>query len=480
MSNPIVTENLNTGTTAWLVTNAATSEIQAYVDATAYNAGSTVTFFVSTQVAGAAYSVTIYRLGYYGGTGACQKAQTTGRVGVAQGYWTSGAGLVSCPTAIIDGTTHLTEAGWTSTDTWAIPSNAVPGVYIAQFTDANGKQTYCNFVVRGKGNEDYVYVRPYTTDAAYTQWGGYSLYQPGGGPATKVSFNRPSERFAGCAGLFQYEINGIKWLESQGYNLAYLSNVDLHSNGSQLLSYKAYLSAGHDEYWSLEIRNAVESARASGIGLAFFGANACYWQIRMEADAASHANRTVVCYKVASGTYSNDPDYGVDDTRITTQWRDIYLRKPENALIGIMYYDNTQGSNYAWAVDASATPSYLTGTGLVDGTSYGSDLVGNEWDNTLSSPGSQPAGLQIIGTSSATGVNHGTSNSNTTTYIGVGGALVFATGSLGLTYALDAFRYQAANVAVIPGIQALFAHIMTALIRPKNPTGFSSFASGHR
>src|SRR5947209_3363055 len=127
MANPIVTENALTGTTAWKVTQAATTQIQCYADQVSVAPGATINFFVSTQVAATSYTVTIYRLGWYGGTGGCLKSTSSGRTGQAQGYF-DGANLQNCPTAIIDNTTHLMEAGWTSTDSWTVPSNAVTGV----------------------------------------------------------------------------------------------------------------------------------------------------------------------------------------------------------------------------------------------------------------------------------------------------------------------------------------------------------------
>ena len=82
----------------------------------------------------------------------------------------------------------------------------VPG--LAQFTDQNGKQTYCSFVVRGNRPADYVYLRPTTTDCAYNNWGGWSLYtNPTVG--VKVSFNRPDWNGGGTGGLFQLEIGAL-------------------------------------------------------------------------------------------------------------------------------------------------------------------------------------------------------------------------------------------------------------------------------
>src|SRR5207302_4703251 len=153
-------------------------------------------------------------------------------------------------------------------------------------------------------------------------------------------------------------------------------------------------------------------------------------------------NRTIVCYKVTTSgaNLANDPQYGVNNTIVTSLWRDAVLGRPENTMIGIMYSSyitNVPGNNAAWVVDASADTSYFAGTGLVAGQSYGTDLVGYEWDKQKSGG---PSNLKIIGTSNITDVNSAVDHSNTTTYVAPSGALIFATGSIAWTWALDTFR----------------------------------------
>jgi hypothetical protein len=43
-------------------------------------------------------------------------------------------------------------------------------------------------------------------------------------------------------------IDAIRWLEQRGYDVSYLSDVDVHEDPAQLLHQRAYLSLGHDEY----------------------------------------------------------------------------------------------------------------------------------------------------------------------------------------------------------------------------------------
>ena len=145
-------------------------------------------------------------------------------------------------------------------------------------------------------------------------------------------------------------------------------------------------------------------------------------------------------------------------------------------MIGIMYTSYNTNTYVTWTVDTAAMSPLLTGTGLTPGQSYGSDLLGYEIDTVF--PGG-PNNLQILGSSAFTDINTKQLTSNTTTFIAAGGALVFASGSIGWTYGLDTYRYGGSGTAV-PGIQQLMAHIMTALIRGNNLTGFAAFAASHR
>ena len=132
--------------------------------------------------------------------------------------------------------------------------------------------------------------------------------------AVKVSFDRP---FAddGSGLVLNWDIQFIRWVEQAVYDVTYSSDVYTHANGGELLNHRAFLSIGHNEYWSNEMVNSVQNARDAGINVAFFGANPIYWQVRYEASAAGVANRVLVCYKNAT----IDP---VQGPTTTVRWRD--------------------------------------------------------------------------------------------------------------------------------------------------------------
>jgi len=480
--NVIVRENALQGTTGWKIPPgyAASTQIQAYASATSVSPGQKLTFYVSTQVDGTLYSIGFYRLGWYGGWGGRLKLLLANQVGHAQGYYDSHAHrLLNCSSCLTDLKVGLIEANWQPSYTLAVPSDWVTGVYLAKFADANGLQTYVPFDVLGNDHSTYFIVTSDTTFEAYNTWGGLSLYEADSNifaennnlpRGVKVSFDRPYTEEFGSGHILVFEADAIRWMEQQGYDVSYMSSVDLHEHPRQLLQHLAYLSIGHDEYWTKEMRDGVEYARDHGVSLGFFGANIAYWQMRFEPDSKGIPDRTIVCYKVQTdhNDLALDPLYGKDDARVTSQWRYPIINRPENALLGVMYSELNDQSSFPWQVSPQANSPLLNGTGLQPGSSYGCGLVGYEWDRVFAN-GATPAGLHIIGASTAKNNKGQPDVSNTTYYIATSGALVFAAGSIYWTTSLDSYRLNQANACsnqnpVVPGIQKLMANVMVTLV----------------
>src|SRR6266487_1184108 len=200
ISNIIVNENAHLGTNSWQIPydKGASTQIQAYASAMSVSPGQKLTFYVSTQIEGAPYSISIYRLGWYRGLGGRLMSFQADQTGHAQGYYDlSNNRLVGCNSCRVDTQTGLVEAHWQPSYTLTVPSDWTTGVYLAKFTDANDMQTYAPFDVRGNAHSAYVVVTSDTTYAAYNNWGGYSLYTynslntNGLGRGVKVSFDRP-------------------------------------------------------------------------------------------------------------------------------------------------------------------------------------------------------------------------------------------------------------------------------------------------
>jgi hypothetical protein len=467
--NVIQRENQLAGSSAWVTPPAkrASNQIQAYLSATSVRPGRVLTMYVSVSRDKTQYTMDVYRLGWYGGAGA-RLLMSAKQVGQAQGYYDQLRGrLFGCLTCRVDTRLGLVEANWKASYRLTIPDNWVTGVYMAKFTDEQGMQTYATFDVTGDDQSTYVLVTADTTVAAYNEWGGYSLYLARVGligHARKVSFDRPISGWGEEQGLM-YDIDGIRWVEQHGYDISYLSSTDLHEAPDQLLTHKAYLTFGHDEYWSRQMRDGVLRARDAGVGIGFFGANISYWQIRFEPDSRGASDRTIVCYKEAPA----DPLLGSNNRLVTTRWRESPVNEPENALIGLMYEAYAvQPNGYPWQLAYSAQSDLLAGTNLLPGARYGCDLVGYEWDRTFAN-GRAPANLKVIASSPTVDHTGVPGLSQTAYYVASSGALVFAAGTVDWTFALDDYRLFdnprcVGHTQAVPGLQQLMSNVMAALI----------------
>src|SRR5207249_8183962 len=96
---------------------------------------------------------------------------------------------------------------------------------------------------------------------------------------------------------------------------------------TSLLNHHGFISAGHDEYWSMAMYNAVARARDSGVNLAFLGADDVSWQVRYGPSASGAPDRVLICYKSAS----LDP---VQNNTTTVHFRDPQVNMPEQLLVG--------------------------------------------------------------------------------------------------------------------------------------------------
>jgi len=477
--NAIVIENQKTGTTAWQIpsTSQATTEIVGYGDATSINKGQAINFKVSLAQAGQ-YRIDVYRLGYYGGTGGRLITSITGLNGVVQ------AG----PT--IDSNTRLVEYKWNTSYTLQTGNDWTSGLYFAKLTDSRtGRQNYIQFVLRDDNRPaDIGFQDAIATAAAYNNYGGYSLYgfnSSGGQRAYQVSFDRPFQYNTSSASeqfnnTLTWEYNMTRWLESQGYDVTYYTNLDASTNPLQLYSQKTFLSVGHDEYWSMEQRNNVEQARDNGTNLAFFSANTAYWQVRFEPSTSGQANRVMTVYKDTSGIGTGaalDPIAQTNPAAATTLFRSPEVNRPENALLGVAYTGDLgsagiyQGFDY---VVSNASDPYYANTGLQNGDKL-TGLVGYEWDAVLNN-GFTPAGLVVLSQSPVQpqgglpplppGTN--TTIANAVRYTAASGAKVFSTGSIQWVWGLDS--YGVMNPRVDTRAQQIAVNVFLDMgVKPKTP-----------
>lgn len=318
-SDLIREENAKPGTRDWMNTKVRIDPktkyrspwIEGYASHTSIRPGEDITFYVSANPA-SEVKIKVFRLGYYGGAG---------------GRLVLDMRPLACdpqPDPPI-GEMRLRECRWKGTVGIGIPEDWVSGVYLAQLTEKReGLQSYIIFVVRDDRKADFLFQVSDNTWNAYNRWPSqFSLYDDGKkewywGPDVRVSFDRPYGKYCqildaplsvGSGEHLLWEFPFAFWMEKQGYDVTYISNVDTHADPAGLKRAKAWLSIGHDEYWSREMFANMLQAVKDGLNLGFFSGNAIcgVTPYGPSADGRPHRNLTRV------GKYSGPEDWETKD-----------------------------------------------------------------------------------------------------------------------------------------------------------------------
>lgn len=425
MTTAIAEENALPGDAGWWSgKHAPAGAIEGYSSSAGLHPGARLELHVSTNPP-ARYHVDVYRLGWYGGKGGrllARHPEQGESYGVARGG-PEDAGL------------EIKSASWPVTDSVWVGDHWLSGQYVARLVLASGEHAGTSSFVPFVVLESPVRRAPalvqlgVTTDAAYNNWGGKSLYasnSSGGEPAVKVTLDRPAptwhEANLNARSPFVWDLQLIRFLEREGYDIAYTTDLDVHREPWTLSDRALAMTSGHDEYWTAEMRDAWDSALAGGVNIACMGANTCYWQIRLEDEG-----RTVVEYRRRGA----DPE--ADPGRITERFRDLDPPRPEAGLFGVQYQDGMKSPKDPprdYVVAAPADDPWLTGTGLQPGDVL-PDRVGYEWDALQE--GFEPAGRTVL-------LHHDDpvlSHADCVRWRSSSGSVVFATGSLQFSWALD-------------------------------------------
>jgi Domain of unknown function (DUF4082)/Bacterial Ig-like domain/Bacterial Ig domain len=477
-ANPIEAENCLTGnpSSQWDVSGAGDQTVQGFATDISFNKSTTgnprsVSFKINTPAN--AYTIDIYRMGYYAGMGARLVASILPSASLPQ----------TQPACMTNAATKLYDCGnWAVSASWAIPTTATSGIYFAKLTRPDtGGSSHIFFIIRDdSSHSSLLFQTSDETWQAYNDWANGSLYGSTttnfdvNNRAFKVSYNRPFHTRVmenGVSWVFNSEYPMVRWLEANGYDVTYFSGMDTDRNGSLLLQHKVFMSVGHDEYWSGGQRANVEAARAGGVHLAFFSGNEIFWKTRWEnsIDGTNTPYRTLVCYKETHANSVIDPQ---DPPTWTGTWRDTRFSppadggRPENALSGTIFMVNgpeipplsikipaADGNMRFWrSTTVAGQPSGQTVT-LPAGS------LGFEWDIDADN-GFRPAGLFHLSTATynissdflldfGSTYGSGTATHNMTLYRAASGALAFSAGSIQWSWGLDA-HHDAPDYAAFP------------------------------
>lgn len=282
-------ENKKPGTTDWQLTRVRvnqgqfrTSLIEGYCSHQSISAGETLSVFVSTEPA-RQFTLDVYRMGYYGGTGA--RLMTT--LGPLSGTTQPVPEIGPLPG-------RLRECRWEPSVELKIPPDWPSGVYLGKLTTIPVSksepywQSYVIFIVRDDRPADILFQCSDNTWQAYNRWpANESLYtHPDGAhaPGVAVSFDRPYGKYTqifdaalsiGSGEFLLWEFPLCYWLEQHGYDVTYGSNRDALDPGF-LTRCRTFLSVGHDEYWDIRQYHATETAIDAGVNVLWLSGNSVF------------------------------------------------------------------------------------------------------------------------------------------------------------------------------------------------------------
>lgn len=383
--------------------SAGRGELWCYTDALSYSGGDTVRLCVSSTHS--TYRLTIVRDG-------AQALPVLERQ-VRDGRWQETPEQCS-----------VLGCGWAPALEFRVAEDWPSGAYRVTLTAAgsDGKELEAHhlFIVRPRAGAKpgrILQVAATGSWTAYNTWGGSNHYQGITGPkrnqyAPTVSLERPwcrgfvvlpedaprvplevtpapgtppryphmewafahgySNKYA-SAGWASYDRHFLQWAERAGFAVDLASQHELHFHPEILEGYDCVVFVGHDEYWTWEMRDAVDRYVDDGGRVARFAGN-FMWQTRLE-----RGGKAQTCYKYRSR--AEDPVYkSADRARTTGSWEAPEIGRPGASTFGL---NATNGLYAGWGACAPrgvrGFPVYrpehwaFAGTGLC----YG-DLLGAE------------------------------------------------------------------------------------------------------
>lgn len=278
-----------------------------YSDSMSYVVGTSIDFKISCPATD--FYLEAVRIGYYGGD---------------QGKRISQSKKIPC----LD-QSRLDSKRWKATA--QINTGSFPhGMYLFIIRDSDDYSSYIPIVLREKtAKAKAVFSVPTMTMQAYNTWTGADTYGGADGFESRlrvVDFRKPFDEGNGAGKYLRYVHPLIVHIERLKLDVSYVADTDIHFDKKILADKKVFISAGHDEYWTTEERDNVIKAREKGMNTIFFGANAGYWNTRLE-KSSTRKSIAMEIYK------SKDEDPNKENP--TIKFRD--LGKPEPELTGLEY-----------------------------------------------------------------------------------------------------------------------------------------------
>ncbi|EAB6717652.1 hypothetical protein DUP91_25275, partial [Salmonella enterica subsp. enterica] len=376
----------------------AKPEIWAYAPRLTFSAGETVDLHVNASRARFNVVVTL---------------EAVARHCIFDGVFDTGRWSETGETCYADG------CDWPVLASFRIPDDAPAGAYrIKLALEDNAPVHHLLVFVRSEPLERkdrILLVAATNTYAAYNNWGGASHYGGMGhdrlGPSHRLNARRPWARgivwlpegapripdftpthesgvryphvdWAKSNGVYRYyaasgwahfERHFVVWAEANGFAVDVVCQSELHEHPQCLNGYKVVACVGHDEYWTWEMRDAIDSFVDAGGNVVRLAGN-FMWQTRLNTD-----NGEQTTYKYSAREH--DPVYrSAHPARTTTSWEAREVSRPGALTFGV----NATRGMYAGfgglaARGARGFTVYRPDHWMFEGTWLGyGDLIGNE------------------------------------------------------------------------------------------------------
>jgi len=375
----VAAENRRPGSSAWIIPAGLPKPVATgYASASTAVCGQVVSLFVQSA---APYRLQVWRMGYYGGSG-------------ARRVWQSG---------LLPARHQVTRLGPGEAANWAVTTRVwvrpsyPPGMYLVKLVPVSGTPSFIPLAVRSgyrpapgavAGDGAALVQLDTHTWQAYNRWGGADAYHgradTTAGRLTVMSYARPY-RGDGTAGFgdgqfLQRDRGVVLALERAGIDTVVTTDEDVGLHPWLLDGARVVILGGHAEYQTPQIFDRYTARVAAGMNLVNLGPDALYWRVR------PGPNRTYVVAK------SRALDASAPTPRQTTvRFRDAPAATPEAGLLGGQFDCLRVKHVDARVVDASRWP--WPGTGATSGMTLGG-VVQQETDRYVD--GISPARTEVL------------------------------------------------------------------------------------
>lgn len=239
--------------------------------------GATVDFSVDYN---AGFDVEIYRLGYYGGSGARLVDQFAGTP-VAQ----------PAPTTIPNSNGAVTCSAWSVNSSWTIPSEAVPGWYYALLKGTNGTDFgHVLFSVSDTLAKKPVLVvsSDSTWHAAYNGFGGNNVYGAAkdiGSASDRAlcsTYDKPviTRDYVPQTHFFNGEFATLRLFERLGTQVGYATIEQINADPTVMDGRQLIVFSGHNEYIPDSVMDKTKALLNAGQNFLNLAANDFFWRAR--------------------------------------------------------------------------------------------------------------------------------------------------------------------------------------------------------